>query len=307
MSKYYEKRINEGFDVIGTRLKINPRHDLILNTGLSGKPVRFIMHSNALDMDIEVYSIFKRMQLTKEEREIVGLKPKQSGDANPVIYALKKENGWTFDKDDEKQFWKIFEYLLRVWLREHKGEYDTTVLVPSSRRINRNMLEMIKKISKEVGITSFVNKGLMKMTTTQVADMAANEKSFFYHYWSEIGLFDEAYDRLSVCLDRMDEENNGIFKYHFIEDIALRTSVIDTLYWADEYKEKYIKDINDKNILIVDDSITHGQTIESTINAISNVYEPKSVSVITMFSRLYGPDGNEITKKEELPDWILNR
>lgn len=302
---YYFNKINEGFDVAGTKLILNPRHNIILNTSLSGEPVKFTLHSNALGIDIDVYSIFKRMQLTDEQRELVGLRPHQSGDANPVIYALKKEKGWGFKTaSDEKQFYRIFEHILRRWLREHKNNYNTALLVPSSRRLNQTMMDMIKKISDEVGIQSFINKGLIKMTTTEVADMVLNEESYFYKYWNKEDAFDIAYEKLARALNEMDLHNNGIFTYHLIEEDYIRKTVIHTIKWADGYSDRYLSELNDKDLLIIDDTITHGQTIESTINAVSCCYAPKSVSVLTMFSKLYDSDGNEIEDVSTLPDFL---
>ena len=61
-----------------------------------------------------------------------------------------------------------------------------------------------------------------------------------------------------------------------------------------------------EHVLIVDDSITNGFSAESTIKAISNLYTLKSVSVLTMFSKLYDAAGNEINRKEEVPEWLLD-
>jgi pyrimidine operon attenuation protein/uracil phosphoribosyltransferase len=54
----------------------------------------------------------------------------------------------------------------------------------------------------------------------------------------------------------------------------------------------YSTNINDKNVLIIDDSITKGQSIHNAIKAISNTYHPHSISILTMFSQLYDSNGN---------------
>ena len=106
------------------------------------------------------------------------------------------------------------------------------------------------------------------------------------------------------CLDEMDveSESRGTFKYHLIPDMSLRKTVLDTIKWDEQYKDVYADELNSSNVLIVDDSITNGFSAESTIKAISNLYTPKSVSVLTMFSKLYDADGNEISRKEEIPE-----
>ena len=49
----------------------------------------------------------------------------------------------------------------------------------------------------------------------------------------------------------------------------------------------YCNEINGKDILLLDDSIAAGQTVESAINALKTCYEPKSISLITIFSKKY--------------------
>ena len=196
IKSYLHNHINEGFDVLGRKILLNPRHNLMLDTRLSGEPVKYTIYSNALQKDIEVYSVFKRVELLDSEKKQIGLRTRSNGDSNPVIYSLKKENGWGFlKKEDEEQFWKIFEHILRKWLREHKNQYDTVVMVPSSSHINKNIIEMIQKLSEEVGIGSFITKGLIKMTTSEVEDMASDYDSYFYKYWSARNKFDEAFEK----------------------------------------------------------------------------------------------------------------
>ena len=305
-STYIENNINEGFDILsGRKLRFNPRHNNILNTELDGEPTKSVIHSVLLKKDIDVYSIFKRMQLRNPDNP----KAKRTGDTNPVIYSLKGEHGWKFENDgSEEQFWRTFEHILRRWLREHKNEFSTAVMVPTSSNINRRIMDMIRNLSEEVGIKSFITKGLVKLDTTEIETMALDDQSYFYKFWTERGKYDEAFDKLMGYLDDMDVASGGTgtFKSHMIQDMALRKTVIETIKWDDEFKGRYADELNSSNVLIVDDSITNGFSAESTIKAISDLYMPQSVSVLTMFSRLYDADGREIKRKEDVPDWILD-
>lgn len=303
---YIENNINEGFDILsGRKLRFNSRHNNILNTDLSGEPTKSVIHSVILNKDIEVYSIFKRMQLKNPDNP----KVKRTGDSNPVIFSLKGERGWKFENEDsENQFWRTFEHILRRWLLEHKNEFNTAVMVPTTSKINERIMNMIQKLSEEVGITSFITKGHVKLDTTEIENMALDKESYFYKFWTKKGKYDKAYDKLMEYLDEMDIESNGAgtFKYHLILDMALRKTVLDTIKWDDQFKNRYADELNSSNILIVDDSITNGLSAESTIKTISNLYTPKSVSVLSMFSKLYDADGKEIKCKEEIPDWMLD-
>lgn len=49
---------------------------------------------------------------------------------------------------------------------------------------------------------------------------------------------------------------------------------------------EYANLINDKNVLLIDDTISRGQTIKETCSIIKYSYKPKSVSVLTLISPL---------------------
>ena len=44
--------------------------------------------------------------------------------------------------------------------------------------------------------------------------------------------------------------------------------------------------INNKNILILDDTISSGQTISLFTERIMDMYDPKKITIITLFSKL---------------------
>ena len=57
-----------------------------------------------------------------------------------------------------------------------------------------------------------------------------------------------------------------------------------TIYGNDALK--YSDIINDKDILILDDTISSGETISDNVKAIRDTFAPKSITVITLFSKL---------------------
>ena len=79
---------------------------------------------------------------------------------------------------------------------------------------------------------------------------------------------------------------DGVFSYSDIPDMEFRKSIINTLKLTDLGK-RYCNEINGKHILLLDDSIAAGQTVESAINALKTCYEPASISLITIFSQKY--------------------
>ena len=168
MTSYYNRHINEGFDVKGRRLIFTDSHQKVLDTSFDGNPTVSQIPVDGLG-DVTVYSIFKRCQ----QNDSVG-------DSNPVLYALKKERGWDFaDEENKKLFWYRFTQLLRRFLRDHSNEFDTTIVVPSSKRLNADIADEIRKIAKDVGIDHISSGGLYTVNAEEVCDAAWEENSYF--------------------------------------------------------------------------------------------------------------------------------
>ena len=281
MDNYIFKKINEGFDREKRVLTFTDDNEHILNTSLDLKPTVGRIFSVDLNRYITTYSIFRRVKDTE-----------RNGDANPVLYALKGENDWEFSSlYNRNMFWERFKVLLKRFLDDHRNEFDTTIVIPSSNRLNSDFVKEIEKLAKEVGITHISNGGLQTVSTQKVEDAAFAKDSYFRKYWGE--KWYEKFRLLQDYLDDMDKYNDGYFKYHMIDNKSgLRKSIINTMEVDTQHSLLYRKNINDKNVLLVDDSITFGQSIKNAIHALAEVYKPKSVSVLTMFSSLYDDSDN---------------
>ena len=237
--------------------------------------------SNELQDDITVYSIYKRM-----------FRDNTKNDPNVIYYDSDNDNIWSFNDNNNKQmFWERFELLLKMFIEQHKNETDYTIVIPCSDRLIKDIVKSIKDIAANVGIKYVVEQGLHTVSTEVVEDSVYANDSYFKQYYG-----DEWEDYLPILkkyLDRMDNENNGLFKWHLIDDKDMRLSIINTLEINKEYAFLYERHINGKNVLIVDDSITYGQSIRNAIHAIAQAYVPKSVSVLTMFSQFWNNNGEE--------------
>ena len=128
--------------------------------------------------------------------------------------------------------------------------------------------------------------GLKTMTIEDVEYNINREDSYFSKYWTNRGYdWKDKYDDLEDIFRMVYDKNKGLFKYHSIpSDTGLRQSIIHTLEVDKKFIPIYSRYINNKHILLIDDSITFGQSIYNAIYAISYAYIPKSVSVLTMFS-----------------------
>ena len=275
MENYIEKHINEGFNIRNRVLTFTDDNENILNTSLDGPSISETIYNKDLNKRIIVYSIFTRIKQVDNNY-----------DSNPVLYALKGEKNWQFSSPyNQNIFWERFSLLLHKFLSDHKNNFETTIVIPSSNKLNRYFSEEVKKYATEVGIKHIISGGLRTISTESVEDACYETNSFFRNYRGD--KWEDKLDELREYLDKMDRENNGLFKYHLIDmKSGLRPSIIRTLEVDKDSAFQYREFINSKNVLLLDDSITHGQTINNAIYAISQAYHPKTVSVLTMFSRL---------------------
>ena len=100
--KDYYEITNEGIDFDNKSMTVwfTPSEERYVDTSLENNPTL----DKEIMTDVEVWSIFKRVKDVKRD------------DGNPLIYALKGENGWEFrDESDleaiERQFNLIAEKL----------------------------------------------------------------------------------------------------------------------------------------------------------------------------------------------------
>ena len=152
------------------------------------------------------------------------------------------------------------------------------MVIPSGADLNTLLANMVyqKKPS-----TKIIDKMLYKMSAKDVFDITKKRPEF-------ISLFGvnnpEIEDKITEYINNMNRERKGAFTFHFIEDSKIRNLISQTLKISD--KEIYASDINDKDILIIDDVISRGKTIKEAIDLIKKTFSPRTVTVLTLFSKL---------------------
>lgn len=171
------------------------------------------------------------------------------------------------------EFWRRFEAFIQKHIESH-GSFSTIVQIPSTNPINERIIQCLSEKYPSIQVLS---KVIHKLTTDEVLAQCDKEGSFFAEYWAND--YETAYDRLNAYLSVMDEENEGIFTYHLIDDPKMRQSIINTMKTIPEDFPLYCSNINDKDIILIDDSITHGQSIKNACDALLSCYTPKSISI----------------------------
>ena len=258
------KVLNEGidFDYETLTVSYNPSHEENVDTSLNNNPTV----DNTLIDNIPVWSIFKRKR---------GL----YGDGNPLIYAMKGEK-WKFkslsdELNIEKQFHLIADKFSKLY------PIGLTIVIPSSNELNHHIAEVLVSKSKK---SKVIEGAICKLTTEEVNDIVLDPNSYFRKiYKSE---FNEAYKQLTIYLTEMDEKKNGIFSRHLIKDKMMRDALLNTLKLSPDRYAKDSEIINGQDVLIIDDTISRGQTIKEACKIINESYFPKSITVLTLLSKL---------------------
>lgn len=257
--------INEGidFDPMTKTVAYNPNHEDNVDTSLENNPT---VDNHIVD-GVNVWSIFKR-------------KKGNTLDGNPLVYALKNEGGWHFRCQEdaesiEKQFHLIAEKFASIY------PIGVTITIPSGNELNTHIAEVVMSKSENAKLIQGV---IRKMTTEEVNDIVMEDESKFREYYGNN--FNDAYYQLLDYLEKMNKERNGTFSRHFIKDPNMRNILDMTLKVSEDSYARFANTINGQHVLLIDDTISRGQTINNACNILMESYAPKSITVLTLLSRL---------------------
>ena len=219
---------------------------------------------------MDVVSIFKRTKLGVDRFG-------KDVDGNPFIKAIKHKDGWSLNITQ-----KDIDYITTNFLSivsKIKPNYDSIVMVPSHHKINNEFMEAIQsKLNCEYFVKDLFRK-------------AYAEEAWDSIDWNEIKkyatekhvLYDEIVDELESDFSKMKTER---FEAKYVKKEYLKfIKTIVCLSNKISY-EKCIEMFANKSVLILDDTISTGQTVSNTSNIIKRMYGPKSVTIITLLSRL---------------------
>lgn len=216
---------------------------------------------------VQVWSIFKRKK--GETRE----------DGNPLVYAFKGE-GWTFrSEEDREAIEKQFDLIASKFVSMYQK--GITVIIPSGNELNKHIADIVLSKSEN---GEFIEGVICKLTTEEVNDIVLDFNSKFREYYK--ASFNSAYYRLDRYLDQMDKELKGTFSRHLIKDLEMRDVLDFTLKVSEDIYAEFANKINGQNILIIDDTIGSGQSIKEACRIMMESYAPKSITVLTLSSKL---------------------
>lgn len=235
---------------------------------------------------VNIYSIFQRND-------------KLLNDGNPLISALKgnMDDGWKISSENKTKLLERIRAIIDLFCRKHPMSF--TIVIPSGGNINSMLRNMVEEVMKQYSPDNIILDGVIeKMTVDEVEEEIAKPNSAFNKEFNTQEKRQKAWEKLRPSFKRMQDANGGIFSYKLIKPSRYRAFITHVLKFADnpELKEMISK-MPDKNILIIDDTVTYGNTTRSAVNlirdTISNIkstantienYAPKSISVLTLFS-----------------------
>lgn len=212
-----------------------------------------------------VISIFKRTQLQNERSDV---------DGNPFIYALKGLHNYSFDITNEDAY-KYMKRFLKNCSKIDKV-YDTIITVPSGHDINNRFMKSLASIiHAKYKIEKWFIKSKIEFAEESIDyDAICND----YKYQHQI---DYVFEQLYAALSKME---GGYFKskqcpkeyVKYVKDIVT-------------FDKSKISDvapmIDGKNVLILDDTISSGESISRCASNIIETFNPKKVTLVTLLSK----------------------
>jgi hypothetical protein len=258
----------EGIDIDfdNRTVSYNPSHEDYVSTSVNNNPSQ-----NSGFADIPVWSVFKRKKVEN------GIKV----DGNPLLYAFKNENGWKFKAEKDRSA-IVNQIVLIVDKFNSTVQYGPTVVVPSGGPLNMFLAEIIKKRNPN---TKIINDLVVKMTANEVYEAVISNDFGFREVYNTKEKFLSALDKLEKSIVQMEKQRNGDFTYHFIGDPVMREAIGQTLKLSYDFG-MYSNDVNGKDILIIDDSISQGNSIKNACEVLKDSFVPNSITVLTLFSKL---------------------
>ena len=269
-----EDILDEGIDINyeENTIRYNPSHQNNVDTSLEDNPTV----TDEYGEGVKVYSIFKRKKDTFD-------------DGNPLLYALKGDLNpehnskklWTFKTNkDRNAVHRQIELITDKFLKMVPAGF--TIVIPSSNGLNKYIADLMKRKSRAILLVDDI---LLKVTTEEAWEAATENGSLFKQEYK--GHVEAALRELKSYLDDMDKHHDGYFTRHKIKNKRMRDVLVYTIKHSETAENKYKKQIDGSDILLIDDSIHAGQTIKEAIGVINSIYNPKSITVLTLFSKLY--------------------
>lgn len=269
-----EKLLGEGIDITGKRtISVNNNNQNYVDTNNSHEPYLFCDTQRGY----KTLSIFQRKSTIDKV------------DSNPLLNALKERKGWKFN-NAKQDLMKLLRNFVAASNLLHK--YDTIIMTPSNNQLNHIVFGFLIRLIKH---DSHIEDFFEKMTAEEVYSCMIDDEYIEKNYPN---ISDKVYADIDDAFSAMNKYNGGIFSYKYLQRTAYREIIIQSMRIKDyQHSElNYADKINGKNVLVFDDTITTGKTISDSGKAIKDMFNPNSITYITLFSAIANESNATQTK-----------
>lgn len=265
-----KKLLSEGIDIKDNTVAFNPSHqdNVDTNDPWNPKPIY-----NEVD-GYRVISVFER-KMTDDKQ-----------DGNPLIYALKGKQ-WKF-KHPQYDIMALLRRFVAV-TKELNEKFDLIITTPSSNPLNN---EILKRVVRILSHESYYENFFNKYTANEVYEEFIDSEWLNNTYQDE-KLRDKMHSDIykAICRMNLPKEkngNDGVFSYKFLKPVELRNAILQSMYINEEFANEitFGEKINGKKVLVIDDTVSTGKTISDSADAIKEMYDPSSITFLTLFSPL---------------------
>ena len=157
------------------------------------------------------------------------------------------------------------------------------MVVPSGGGVNDLLANIISQKEPESVIIGDV---MRKLTTDEVwKNLSKLNSPFRKKFGKTENEWFQTKTEMIDSFNEMKKQRNGYFTYHLTPK-KYRDEITVTLSKNETTSARYVSKFYHRNILIIDDSISRGHTIENACEIIKD-FEPNSITVLTMFSKKY--------------------
>lgn len=264
----------------------NPTHNSGINTSTTDNPTSFKLNVpkiKTLPTSINVWSIFQRTKLESPTKVA-------SSDGNPLIYAFKHEKNYVFksayDKIEiQKMMDQILDKFVDSWFASINNDV-ATIICPSGNTLNDFFAKAFKKIAENHGhhvklYDDVLTKASIEDVKYHVFDDPNSELNRWLFSLNDFKA-EDIKRKLNKSFVKMENEHKGLFSYHFIEDPLIRNMIGKSM---SIHLESHAN-IDGKSVLLLDDTISRGKTLQEAYQLVCSSYNPKDVTALTLFSPL---------------------
>lgn len=271
------KYLNEGIDIITNDqdkriVTVNNSHQNFVDTNNYKEPYIF---SDQL-RGYKTLSIFQRKN-TEDKL-----------DSNPLLNALKGRRRWELG-DKKNDLMKLLRNFVSA--SHLLPKYDTIIMTPSNNELNKTVFGyLIRLIQHDYAFENFFEK----LSANDVYENMIDEEFIETNFQNPA----KVYNDIDYAFGLMNKNNNGIFSYKCLQVAKYRDAIIQSMKvnMSPSSDLNYADSINNKDVLVFDDTITTGKTISDSGNAIKEMFSPKSITFVTLFSAIDNETGFQ--KKE---------